>query len=717
MSFSGEGHRLHSASSSVSAASSAEDAAELRARTRDEIVDRWLPVVVDEALDDQEIAAGIAQAGLDRETLRQQVLDARGEVLAPAATQLDRAVDVTVNPPSEHRERHWTHSAQKVGGNVLLVLAVLAIIGLVSAFSWSGLFGTLLFAATGAWLSWAGSRGDSPSLVAVSPATAVAAWRQVCRDEGVLPYLRRVVNENLAPIARFQLGVTTADAPGLLGTGESSFVVRTASVERFLTAAERLPSGAIGLAGPRGVGKTSLIEYFAGQVPGSHLRPLQVTVTAPVQYEPRDFVLHLFASVCEAVIRARPFSRLALWPFVRPLRYGVFVVAVLVAAVLVLGTDVFTDPGRVFGDLEVWDGVLIGGAGLGAVLLAEVLVRLADAMWWRRRAAESIAGLARRHLQNIRYQQTHTTGWSGKLTLPLNTEAGVSRQVQRERRPQTYPELVAALREFLETIAAREPRSPAVVIAVDELDKIESAHDAQRFLNEIKGIFGAPGTQFLVSVSEDALASFERRGLPVRDAFDSTFHEIVRVDYLTLADTAELLSSRVLRLPEPFKWLVHCLSGGLPRDVVRTARAMVALAGEPPPSLDDVCAALVAEDLARKSHAFQLACRGIGDSPDVTEFIRSLRKLRADGRFLLALLPDLRGKGALADLGRQAATYVYYLATVLEVFRRDKVDSGDENTFDLLARARQSLAVHPRLAWLQVDEFREAWELPTVPVD
>jgi hypothetical protein len=336
---------------------------------------------------------------------------------------------------------------------------------------------------------------------------------------------------------------------------------------------------------------------------------------------------------------------------------------------------------------------------------------------WSRRHDDGIAGLASQHLENIHYLRTHTAGWSGKLTLPLKSEAGWSRQTQRERRPQTYPELVDALRDFLAALARVERHSPAMIIAVDELDKIESAARAQQFLNEIKGIFGAPGTQFLVSVSEDALASFERRGLPVRDAFDSAFHEIVRVDYLTLADTAELLSSRVLRLPEPFKWLVHCMSGGLPRDVVRTARAMVALTGEPPPSLDDVCAALVADDLARKSHAFQLACRDIGDSPEATEFIRSLRKLPGDAATLLGLVPELRQDGELATLSRQAAAYVYYSGTLLEVFTRDRVDSGDKDTFGLLARARQALAVHPRLAWLQVDEFREQWGLATVPVD
>jgi hypothetical protein len=35
----------------------------------------------------------------------------------------------------------------------------------------------------------------------------------------------------------------------------------------------------------------------------------------------------------------------------------------------------------------------------------------------------------------------------------------------------------------------------------------------------------------------------------------------------------------------------------------------------------------------------------------------------------------------------------------------------------MLARAKQSLALRPRLAWLQVDEFRELWGLTMIPVD
>ena len=563
-----------------------EDPADERERTRTEITTRWLPRIVDEVLVSDEIARGMAQAGMDPQDVRRRVLDNRAEVLAAADAELMDAVDAVLRAPAGTELGPLETKPDRMLGVVMMLVGIVIVGGPATTLGlfWSALPAWLIvllavpvIAAVVFGLIIMAAAVDTYSGEPTTARARLAAWAQVCREDGVLPFVRRVVDERLAPFARFVLGVTTEDAPGLRGTSESSYVVRTSSVEAFLTATERLPTGAIGLAGPRGVGKTSMIDYFADH----GARATRVTVSAPVRYEARDFVLHLFASVCQVVVRER-------------------------------------------------------SAG-------------------RRLRRDPVVAAARRHLENIHYLRSHTSGWSGKFTLPLRSEAGWSRQTQRERRPQTYPELVDALREFLGTYARAEGGHPAMIVAIDELDKIESADRAQQFLNEIKGIFGAAGTQFLVAVSEDALASFERRGLPVRDAFDSAFHEIVRVDYLTLSDTATLLSSRVLRLAEPFKWLVHCLSGGLPRDVVRTARAMVALTG----GLDEVCEALVADDLRRKSHAFQLACRDIGDSPDVTEFIRSLRRLPGDAPHLLGLVPVLRQDGDLATLSRQAAAYVY----------------------------------------------------------
>jgi hypothetical protein len=50
------------------------------------------------------------------------------------------------------------------------------------------------------------------------------------------------------------------------------------------------------------------------------------------------------------------------------------------------------------------------------------------------------------------------------------------------------------------------------VIGIDEVDKIEDPAEARAFFNQIKGLFGDASCLFLISISDDAMAAFERRG-------------------------------------------------------------------------------------------------------------------------------------------------------------------------------------------------------------
>ena len=115
-------------------------------------------------------------------------------------------------------------------------------------------------------------------------------------------------------------------------------------------------------------------------------------------------------------------------------------------------------------------------------------------------------------------------------------------------------------------------RQYRVIIGIDELDKIESGVKAEQFLNDIKGIFGLRESYFLVSVSEDAAASFQRRGVPFRDVFDSCFDTVITVGHLDYASAKQLLYSLVIGWPMPFIALCYVVSGGLARDLKRAAR-------------------------------------------------------------------------------------------------------------------------------------------------
>jgi hypothetical protein len=81
-------------------------------------------------------------------------------------------------------------------------------------------------------------------------------------------------------------------------------LVPTEAVRACTREINRGRSEAVGIAGSRGAGKSTIIDRavrneFTGP---ERKRVLGVFTTAPVRYDARDFVLHLHASVCRAVL-------------------------------------------------------------------------------------------------------------------------------------------------------------------------------------------------------------------------------------------------------------------------------------------------------------------------------------------------------------------------------------------------------------------------------
>src|SRR6202042_1561579 len=92
---------------------------------------------------------------------------------------------------------------------------------------------------------------------------------------------------------------------------------------------------------------------------------------------------------------------------------------------------------------------------------------------------------------------------------------------------------------------------------------------------QIKGLFGDTNCLFLISVSDDAMAAYERRGLPLRDAFDSSLATVITLSYLARREARTLAGSCLVRITEPAADLMYVLSGGLPRELVRLIRRAV----------------------------------------------------------------------------------------------------------------------------------------------
>ncbi len=721
-----------------------------RDAVRAALVERHLERVVDRGLDRPEISASIRRGGIDRAAVREKVLAKPEELLGPAEPELARLVE---SDSDEASAEPATGSARGLVVALLrevarhpavcavAVFVVLSVVWDRISKTWSedgrGATATLamvlsvgVYFAVKALNHEIGAAARRNHLA--DNARLMAAWEQALLDDGVLPVLRELVNDLLPPPLRVVLDVT--HAPDLARPADATKTVPTSSVRRFQAVARRMSGGAIGIAGPRGVGKSTLITHEVANDPA----PVKLVVSAPVQYQARDFVLHLYAGLCGAVIDlVRPAATMAA---LRAARRRVVVAAGVLAAVAVVGAGLawwvrpgaVTSPGTLvdaFRTDQVSVIIMASAVFVAVAALAVVAVRVAALRRTRKRLLGTVSHAhlltavgvpARERLARIRFLQTTTTGWSGKLSVPANAEAGWTRTVQSAEVALTYPEIVAELREFLASVVSAfrsAGADGAVLIAVDELDKIESAELAQQFLNEIKGVFGVDGTRFLVSVSDDALAAYERRGTAVRDAFDSAFDEIVRVEHLKLADTKALLRSRVIGVSDPFLGLVHCLSGGLARDVIRVARSMIALGDETdPPGLDAVCAALVAEDLRRMTHGFQIAAGRVPDTADTTHYLRVIRSLRVDAQNLLSAARDLESvatgtaSAELSALARQSAAFAYHDATLLELSIADLETAGEP--LELLADARQALSAHPRLAIIMIDDFRAARGLP-----
>ncbi len=345
-----------------------------------------------------------------------------------------------------------------------------------------------------------------------------------------------------------------------------------------------------------------------------------------------------------------------------------------------------------------------------------------------------LTSATREFRDRIAYQQATRTAWSGKVGLALSglpVSAELERSGEREltRNPVSLPKAIDDLRDYLRQVTTITKRS--FVIGIDELDKIASADDAEALLNELKALFGVPGCFFLVSVSEDAVASFERRGMPFRDAMDSSFDEVIRVEHPDTSFSVELLNSRTLNMPWPYIALCHAIGGGLPRDVVRVARHLFDLhADMPGASMSDLVTALVtAEFNARRNGTSAAICR-LGPSANLGQVLGWLSDHEGSVPTLAALQAGWRPANpntadpaafAIDRLTHEIAGYWYFAATLIEFF--DDTRSIDDfealdirtgpGSIEHLARARQAFAVDPGIVFTRVSQFRTAWRFHT----
>ena len=554
------------------------------------------------------------------------------------------------------------------------------------------------------------------------------------------------------------------------------FELETPSFGQIRRLLDNTSGGSIGLAGPRGTGKTTVMSSFVeGRSRRSdEKRGRAIRVSAPVEYVTRDFILYLFAKLCESVLVPEP-------PFLRPYyadqpakrfrsyyyRYAGQMGSLISGILLIWGLLVLFD--AIF-RFPLYSRYWLGPALIGAAVVTAITSRFvalnayrnereeeeyrlvqANRAWEssaqpRKGVSNEIASLASKYLDVIRFQQTYTDGWSGSLTASagiVQGTAGITGGTSYLRNLLSLPEIVAAFKEF---VAANVADAGPVIIGIDELDKIEGGDKAQAFLNDVKSVFGVEQCYFLISISEDALANFERRGLPVRDAFDSALDDVVRVRPLDYSTALTLIRIRIVGLPEPYAALIYCLGGGLPRDLIRWARAFVVAKDTTMEGLTELCGVVLREDLERKISASMVALSNDSESQvdSAIRLVGSL-KLSAEPGWLLDSCDEILGSTLnngqpssepTPDDGQSQAIpsgvemvdavsgrvlsqlfgYFYFAATLLEVFTDDLTEdqfaqliSDDApGTISQLAHARQCFSANPWLAIDKISAFRAA---------
>jgi energy-coupling factor transporter ATP-binding protein EcfA2 len=571
----------------------------------------------------------------------------------------------------------------------------------------------------------------------------------------------------------YDLSLQKLDPTGLAEVDDGEREIATKNVTDLETTIDLMPGGSIGVSGPRGAGKTTLLKQLTAEARRKRSGRIEVgiVVDAPVQYDAREFVLHLFARLCEDVLGAARVEAMRGWGRRSRLPLAVLPWPLPTLSLPrtpyspLLGPLVFAVGGVAYLSLEAAAGsppdpeqfvpwsiaLMLIGLALTSITLAllalpsalsRVLGRFGDGSGTTLQAAE-------RHLRQIWYQQTFTSGWSGGLKLPFGLEGGIERGTQLAENQLSYPDVVGLYKQFVRSLSRRRQ----VRIGIDELDKMDDER-ARRFLNEIKVIFRVSGCFYLVSVSEDAMAYFERRGLPFRDVFDSSFDDVVRIGYLSYEDSRRVLRRRVVGMPIPFIALCHALGGGLARDVIRAARDVCEESTPPktdderreegeekgaekahaPKTLDDVTKSLCSDELRHKCAAARVAARRLEDPARVTLLSQWLGQVDAAsdtipglhdkcGRFrqefVVPLGPSptadetaLREHREALSIALEIVTFAYFTITVRDVMARmldeESIKRAIEGSaVDGLAQARQAFATNPSEAWLAISAARQ----------
>ncbi|MFJ7990535.1 P-loop NTPase fold protein [Streptomyces sp. NPDC096351] len=559
---------------------------------------------------------------------------------------------------------------------------------------------------------------------------------------------------------------------GLVDAANARYWISTRTEEVLQQKLDQMSGGAIAICGPRGVGKSTLLKKACqGILKGRPDRHFHVIVSTPANYRPEEFLLSLFQSVCRnylALYGRRPRglflirsqARTAHWPrrlYLTARRWVLLLVGVGLVALAIQGA-VRELGGAAYRSVRpAVSGWVASGwqwtmttwhdspslARLVLCAVGLVLMWRADVKsWLSGRPVRRLIHDCHNYLNLVQSIQTVGTTTSlgasrGGVTL------GIGRNSGSTSRTFTYPELVWEFRSLLTRISAIERKDDwKVFIGIDELDRLGSTEQARAFLAEIKAIFDVPRVYFVLSVSDDVGAAFIRRGLPTRDVIDSSLEDVMVVEPRTLPESGALLQTRVPGFTDPFVALVHALSGGIPRDLIRYTRKVTEIhrrSGQA--GLAALARELLWEEATQALSGFRVllarqegsarSAQTVHDLHTLISLIRSADPSRANPEveqriFRLAHMAhpphadSTEPADELAQPWEELSCYLHFIGTLLEVFARPNYaarkaaytgPTKPDGDLQRLAEARLEMAVSSHSSRKILQQLRTQWAL------
>jgi hypothetical protein len=345
---------------------------------------------------------------------------------------------------------------------------------------------------------------------------------------------------------------------------ESSLFVRNPVSTRICAIVETNRGGNYGLCGPRGAGKSWLMQAATDKA--EEEGGVGLWFPSPSEYDALSFL----AAISEVFAQRYIDYYIEQSPYATETRRRQWQMLQIVAGVaFYVGCGILT-----FG-LTGFHLPHISTVTFVGFFTAFASILVLPVVFFRRRQLKPKDQLYEKAMEFQRQARftaamTDSAQVSGGLS-----RSGLSAAFQRNRssayteRPATVSSLIHDFRKFSESVA--KTLEAPVVVAIDELDKMSSSEKVSELLKGVKGIFDVPGVHYFVSISDEAARRLDLGGIAERNEFNSSFYQVFRLPPLNLVDASLILRLRGAQLDERSVAVVTVLSGGVPRDVIRLA--------------------------------------------------------------------------------------------------------------------------------------------------